>query len=157
MKVVDFLKEKQVDFDVIPHRRVFDAQRLAGEIHQSGHDVAKTVLLRARNDDSTNCFVAVLPASRNVDLDRARETLKVDKLELATEIEMKELCPDCEMGALPPFGSQYGMPTVVDSSLSDEEEIVFEGNTHEEAIRMNFADFNEIEHPIAFDFASRAV
>ena len=76
---------------------------------------------------------------------------------MATEIEMAELCPDCEIGALPPFGSQYGLKTVVDESLVADEWIVFEGNTHAEAIRMKFADFCDIEHPLVLPISTAPV
>jgi Ala-tRNA(Pro) deacylase len=111
-----------------------------------GSEVAKTVLLRA--DRGFQYVVAVLPAPRHVDLDRVATALGRSKLELATEVEIAEHCPDCEMGALPPFGSQYGMPTIVDEALAEDEEIVFEGNTHHESIRMRFADYRRLEQPL---------
>ena len=146
MQVADFLKERQVHFDLLPHRETYDAQRMAATLHVSGRDVAKTVLLRA--DGGYTYIVAVLPANKAIDFERASQMLGGSKLELATEIEISNHCPDCEMGALPPFGSQYGMQTIVDESLLQDEEIVFEGNTHHESIRMNFADFQHVEEPL---------
>ena len=67
---------------------------------------------------------------------------------MATEKEVTERCPDCEAGALPPFGSQYNMTTIFDESLADDEEIVFEGTTHHESIRMRLEDFKAVEHPL---------
>jgi Ala-tRNA(Pro) deacylase len=92
--------------------------------------------------------VAVLPATTLLDVDRASQLLGGSRLELASEAELAEHCPDCEFGALPPFGSQYGMRTIVDEHLAQDEEIVFEGNTHHEAIRMKFQDFVELEQPL---------
>lgn len=150
MNVQEFLKKEQVPFDVIEHREVFDAQRLAQAVHVSGQEVAKTVLLRA--DDKY--VVAVLPATRKVDFAKAAEALGAAKVEMATEIEMKEHCPDCEMGVLPPFGSKYEMTTLMDKSLMVDKEIVFEGNTHTEAIRMKLADFEKMENPEVASFVA---
>ena len=111
---------------------------MAQALHVHGQDVAKTVLLRANG--GYRYIVAVLPPTKRIDLELAAGALGGSKLELATELEIAEHCPDCEIGALPPFGSQYGMKTLVDESLCEDGEIVFEGNTHEEAIRMKFTE-----------------
>ena len=151
MNVKQFLKDHNVQHDVITHRSTYDAQRMAQTLHVPGREVAKTVLLRA--DQGFTYIVAVLPATKNVDLTAAGRALGGAKLELATEVEIQEHCPDCEMGVLPPFGSQYGMKTIVDKSLTEDEEIVFEGNSHQEAIRMKFTDFQHLEEPVVASFA----
>ena len=150
MTVQEFLAEKKVPFEVLEHEETFDAQHMAHAIHVSGHHVAKTVLLRAGED----YVVAVLPASLNLDLDKAAELVGVDNVELATEVEISEKCPDCEMGALPPFGSQYQMKTIFDESMTSDEEIVFEGTNHHESIRMNLGDFQKLEQPIVGSFSA---
>lgn len=149
MDVAEFLRQQDVAFEFIPHQNTYDAQRLAETLHVSGRDVAKTVLLRA----SGAYVVAILPADRSIDLESAARVLNTDQVELATEIEIAERCPDCEIGALPPFGSQYKMSTLVDESLASEDEIVFEGNNHHEAYRIRFADFRRLENPLVGDFA----
>jgi Ala-tRNA(Pro) deacylase len=151
MNVQEFLSDKHVGYDAITHREVYDAQRLAQELHTPGREVAKTVLLRA--DSGYKYIVAVLPATKTIDFAKVSATLGGSKIELATEIEIKEHCPDCEIGALPPFGSQYGMKTIVERSLTEDEEIVFEGNSHHEAIRMRYDDFQRIEEPLVAKFA----
>ncbi len=151
MKVTEFLKKRKVDFKLLPHPSTFDAQRLAQTLHVPGRVVAKTVLLRANG--GYTYLVAVLPATKSIDFTRASAALGGSKLELATELEIASHCPECEMGVLPPFGSQYAMQTIVDESLTKDQEIVFEGDTHEEAIRMKFDDFRQIEEPLIVDFA----
>jgi Ala-tRNA(Pro) deacylase len=146
MNIREFLTAREVDFDVIPHRDTFDASHLAGTLHVPGNKVAKTVLLRA--DHGYRYFVAVVPATKRVDCDRLGHSLGDCCMELASEDELARFCPDCEVGVLPPFGSQYGLRTVMDESLTDRSEIVFEGNTHHEAIRMKLADYREIEQPL---------
>jgi Ala-tRNA(Pro) deacylase len=150
MNIADFLQQEKVKFDLIPHRDTYNAQSMAQTLHVSGHHVAKTVLLRA--DGGKAYVVAVLAASRSIDLELASQLLGGRKLELATEQEVAEHCPDCELGALPPFGSYYGMMTMVDAGLDEDEEILFEGNTHHESIRMKFQDFRQIEQPVVGHF-----
>ena len=145
MNVQQFLNERHVAFDVLAHRATYDAQRMAQAVDVPGREVAKTVLLRCPGGH--DYAVAVLPATRRIDFTRAAKALGGEMVELATEIEISRHCPDCEIGALPPFGSQYGMKTIVDKSLAEDEEIVFEGNTHEEAIRMKYTDFCRLEKP----------
>lgn len=150
MNIAEFLRQEQVEFDLIPHRDTYNAQTMAQTLHVSGHHVAKTVLLRA--DEGKAFVVAVLPASRSIDLQLASQLLGGRRLELATEQEVAEHCSDCELGALPPFGSHYGMMTIVDASLDEDEEILFEGNTHHESIRMLFQDYRQIEQPVVGHF-----
>jgi Ala-tRNA(Pro) deacylase len=154
MKVQDYLQERNIQFDVIEHEPTYDAQHMAQAVHVSGYEVAKTVLLRA--DRGFAYVVAVLPATHRIDFERAGTLLGGAKLELATELEIAEHCPDCEIGALPPFGWKYGMQTIVDESLTDDEEIVFEGNTHHESIRMKYSDFHRLADPLVGSFAYRS-
>jgi Ala-tRNA(Pro) deacylase len=77
------------------------------------------------------------------------------KIQLATEVEIADRFPDCEFGALPPLGSRYGVETLVDRSLTSDEYIVFAADKHDEAIRMSYAAFNELEHPSVVSFATR--
>ena len=145
MNIEEFLGRRNVPFDLLHHRETHDAQRMAQTVHVSGHLVAKTVLLRL--DAPAEFVVPVLPATHNIDFRKASQVLDGRKVELGTETEMSKRCPDCEIGALPPFGSQYDMKTLVDESLTEDDEIVFEGRTHTEAIRMKYEDFAGIEHP----------
>ncbi len=155
MKISDFLKAERVDFDLLPHQDTYNAQSMAQTLHVSGHHVAKTVLLRA--DRGKTYVVAVLPASRQVDLEMVSEMLGGRDIDVASEQEVADHCTDCELGVLPPFGSYYGMMTIVDASLDEDYEIVFEGNNHHEAIRMLFDDFRHLEKPIVGHFTRLAM
>jgi Ala-tRNA(Pro) deacylase len=154
MKTRDFLQQRRVPFEVVPHEETFDASRLAQAVHTPGRKVAKSVLLRA--DGGSQYIVAVLPSTHRVDLEGVSRALGGANVRLATEAEVSEHCPDCECGVLPPFGSQYAAETIVDTSLTDDDEIVFEGSTHCEAIRMKYRDYCRIEHPRVVPFAFRA-
>jgi Ala-tRNA(Pro) deacylase len=156
MNIPTFLEEQNCSFERIPHDPTYSAQRLAGELHIKGCEVAKTVLLRVNAKGGHQFVVAVLPAIKQVDFKQAAKVLAANKVRLATEIEIAEHCPDCDFGILPPFGSRYGMKTIVDSGLAADEEIWFEGNTYREAIRMKFDDFQRVEHPRVVSFAVSA-
>ena len=150
MNIQQYLQQEDVPFEVLEHEPTYDAQHMAQAVHVSGYEVAKTVLLRANH--GYKYVVAVLPAPHRIDFKKASEILGGAELELATEIEIAEHCPDCEIGALPPFGWKYGMKTIVDESLTQDEEIVFEGNSHHEAIRIHYADFHRLAEPLVGSF-----
>jgi Ala-tRNA(Pro) deacylase len=149
MNVQQYLEQRGIPFRMLNHQPTYAAQRLAQVMHVPGEEVAKAVLLRA--DDGF--VLAVLSATRTVDLERVREIVGAASVDLASEPDCGSHFADCELGALPPFGSKYGMRTLVDRSLSEDEEIVFEGNTHHEAIRMKFRDYLELERPRLADFS----
>jgi Ala-tRNA(Pro) deacylase len=104
MKIDTFLVERNCQFERLPHSPTYSAQRLAQELHVPGQEEAKTVLLRSSS--GSRFVVAVLPASKSIDLAAASKLVGKGKLHLATELEIGEHCPDCEFGVLPPFGSR---------------------------------------------------
>jgi Ala-tRNA(Pro) deacylase len=151
MRLDDFLTNRHVPFERLHHRPAYTANHVAQELHVPGKEMAKTVLLRVGEEYA----LAVLPATHRVDLDLVRRDLGANWVGLATEAEMEQLFPDCERGAMPPFGSLYRVPTIVDESLAEDDEIVFEGQTHEDAIRMKYRDYFDAEHPRVGHFATR--
>ena len=96
--------------------------------------------------------MTVLPASWNLDLHRLRELFAAQHVRLATEDEIKDLFPDCDVGSMPPFGNLYGLEVYVDRSLTEDEQIIFQGGTHSEAIRMRYADFAALALPVVAEF-----
>jgi Ala-tRNA(Pro) deacylase len=151
MKLDELLTSRHIAFQRLPHRRTYTANRMAQALHVKGREVAKIVLVRTGHGHA----LAVLPATHHVDLDQLRDDLGEERVELAGEDEMDRLFPDCERGALPPFGSLYQMPTIMDESLAEDENIVFEANHHEQAIRISLRDYEAIEHPRRGHFAHR--
>jgi Ala-tRNA(Pro) deacylase len=147
----DFLGRAHVPFTVVPHRPAFTAHEEAAVLHVPGRDWAKVVVCFA--DDEP--ILAVVPADLMVDLDRLRELTGADKLRLANEEELELLFPDCERGAMPPFGPLYRLQEFVDETLSHEREIVFNAGTHRDAIWMRYADFVDLTHPIVAKFGKR--
>jgi Ala-tRNA(Pro) deacylase len=146
MNVQQFLSESHVPYQVLKHQPTGDAQHMAHALHVAGEKVAKTVLLSANH--GYRYVTAVVPATQQIDFDVASRSFGDADLRLASEAEVSVVCPDCEPGVLLPFGSQYGVKTLVDSALEKADEIVFEGNRHQESIRMKFADFCRLESPL---------
>jgi Ala-tRNA(Pro) deacylase len=150
MDIVKMLKKKKVPFERMQHTPAFTAQELAATEHVTGDDVAKVVVVRA--GDRFAMFV--LPASYNMRFDRVDQVLGTDGSRLATENELSTLFSDCELGAMPPFGHEYGMDVYVDRHLAEDDQILFEAGHHDEAIRMSWADYQKIERPQIVDFAT---
>ena len=146
--VEEFLAAQQVPYSVIPHRRAYTAQEEAAVAHVPGRQWAKTVACVA----DERPVLAVVPASAVVDFDRLRELAGAGAIRLATEREFEGLYPDCELGAMPPLGPLYGQPVFVDRALTGGDEIVFEGGTHTDAVKVTFDDFARAVHPTVGDF-----
>jgi len=145
----EFLREAQVRYTVVPHPPAFTAQEEAAVTHVPGRDWAKVVI----------CFVdgvpieAVLPATRTINLQRLLELAGGREIRLAEESEIERLFPECELGAMPPFGPLYGQMVFADVSLVAEPEIVFNAGTHASAIAMRWADFAKSVRPVVGRFA----
>jgi len=152
MYLTEYLRSRRVWFKPLPHAPASSAERLASQLHVSGRAVAKAVLVRVGPED----WLAVLPASSRIDVARLAAALRRDPSEvrLATIDEVARRFPNCEPGALPPFGRMYGISTVLDASLAAQSEIAFAGHTRHEGLRMRFADFEAVESPIRAEFAA---
>jgi Ala-tRNA(Pro) deacylase len=152
MNVINYLRSKGVAFEVLPHKDTQDASHLAQALHSAGKCVSKCILTSA--DHGFRSFVAILPATHQIDLEKLSQCLGGAKIELVREEELVNYCPDCEVGVVPPFGSEYGMGTIVDQCVTENPMMLFEGNSHHEAVRMKYQDFKRIENPLVGDFAS---
>jgi Ala-tRNA(Pro) deacylase len=143
-----YLDHERVHYDVLPHAETFRATAIAHTLHAQEKAVAKVVMMKA----AERFAMAVLPASWHVDLHRLREVFHTKRVRLASEEEFQVLFPDCELGAMPPFGTLYGVPVYVDRSLAEDEEIIFEAGTHSDAIRMRYMDFAALVFPVVTEF-----
>jgi len=149
-KLKQFLDDRGVKYVTLQHSPAYTAQEIAGLSHVSGRDFAKTVVVKVGGEFS----MVVLPASRKLVLADLREMLETDHVKLATEEEFKGLFPDCEAGAMPPFGNLYGMPVYVSAVLADEPEIAFNAGTHTDVIKMAYEDFATLVCPRVLDFVT---
>lgn len=148
-RVKGFLDGERVEYEVLPHREAYTAQGVAASVHVSGWRMAKVVLLR---DEDGSFVEAVVPASRNLDLARMRRITGRSRLSLATEEDMVRMFPDCVAGAIPPFGKLYGVPVYVDVSFSNDRDVLFQAGNHREVVKMGYATFEALAHPVVDDF-----
>jgi Ala-tRNA(Pro) deacylase len=144
------LDENQIPYSVMTHTTAHTAQGAAATMQISGKELAKTVVLWAGEE----MILAVLPAPNHVRLDKLGAEVG-KSLRLATEQEFGSLFPDCELGAMPPFGSLYNLPAYVDESLAADEAIIFNAGTHRDAIRMRYDDFVRVAKPRVCSFAQK--
>jgi len=142
-----YLREQQVDFSVHHHSPAFSAQRLAAVEHVPGRMFAKVVIAVVKEELVMLC----LPAPCSVDLLKLMNAVGTDSVRLAREVDFADAFPDCEVGAMPPFGNLYEMPVYVDRQLAADERIVFQACRHTETVEMAFTDFMCLAHPILCD------
>ena len=150
--VETLLRERDIRFEVHHHPPAFSAQHLAAREHVPGDMVAKVVIAFA----DEQMLMLVLPAPANVNLMKLAEATETENVRLALETEFAAVFADCELGAMPPFGNLYDLPVLVDRSLAEDEQILFQAGTHTDTIKMTYADFAEIVHPRVADLASRS-
>ncbi len=142
-QIREFLDRNKVFYSFCTHSPAYTAQGLAHVQHVSGKELAKVVMVLA--DD--RMVMTVLPGSHRVNLDLLSQALKAKSVRLATEDEFKDLFPDCELGAMPPFGNLYGLEVWVDDALREHPSIVFNAGSHIETIQMNYDDFARLTQP----------
>jgi Ala-tRNA(Pro) deacylase len=147
--LIDLLKKEGIGFEVVPHTVTYTSQETAASIHTTGREVAKPVILT----DGDEFAMVVLDAPHRVDLEKFSVASGIGSPHLASESEIKRLFPDCEVGAMPPFGNLYGMPTYVDRRLEADDDISFDAGSHYEAIKMKYVDFKRLATPAVGDFA----
>lgn len=145
------LKQAHVSYFPILHIPTRRAQYTASILHVPGKEVAKTVVFRA----GKNRLLAVLPASYHVNVKKLAAAVGAP-VRMADELECNKLFPDCNAGAIPPFGELYGLPVYMDEALADNPEIVFSAGTCSDAIRMGNADFVHLAKARVCSFADRS-
>jgi Ala-tRNA(Pro) deacylase len=138
---------------VISHSPAYTAQGIAALVHIPGKELAKTVMVKM----DSSLVMAVLPASFHVDLRRLRAEAMATTAALASESEFKDRFPDCEIGAIPPFGNLYGMEVFADEGLAKDEEIAFNAASHRELIRLAWEDFEKLVKPKVIRFAAGTI
>jgi len=148
-KLRQFLDENLVKYVVITHSKAFTSQGVAASAHISGNELAKTVMLKK---DGELCMV-VLPASKRVNLGAFAKLTNSGSIYLASERDFKGRFPDCEVGAMPPFGNLYGLRVYADTSLAHDKEIAFNAGSRLEFFRLAFRDFERLVEPTIVDLA----
>jgi Ala-tRNA(Pro) deacylase len=149
-RLKEFLDSRGIKYVVISHSAAYTAQGIAALAHIPGKELAKTVIVKI----DSRFAMAVVPASRQVDLATLKAATRSNSVELASEMEFKNLFPDCETGAMPPFGNLYDMAVFADESLARDKEIAFNAGSHRELIRLAWGDYERLVKPTAVRMAA---
>src|SRR5215208_5206928 len=150
-RLEDYLRENGVPFEVRHHPRAVTAQEVAASEHVPGKMLAKTVMVLADGE----MVMLTLPAPYQVDMEKAGSALGARDVRLAQEEEFEGSFPDCEVGAMPPFGNLYDLPVYVEETLAEDETIVFRAGTHIDTMSVTYADFDRLVEPTVAKFARR--
>jgi Ala-tRNA(Pro) deacylase len=147
-KLVEFLDTNAVKYTILSHSLSYTALEVAHSVHIPGKEIAKSVIVWM---DGTMAMV-VLPGSNLINFNALREEIGAKNLELATESEFSSRFPECETGAMPPFGNLFGMPVIAATALAEDDEIAFNAGSHHELVRMNYADYITLVKPMMASF-----
>jgi Ala-tRNA(Pro) deacylase len=150
-KLKQFLDSHNIKYVSIKHSEAYTAQEIAASAHIPGKELAKTVIVKIDG----NMAMAVLPAGYKVEFELLKEAAKANKVELASEEEFKDVFPDCEIGAMPPFGNLYGLEVFVAKTLAEDKEIAFNAGSHIELIKLAYKDFENLVNPKVMKFSAK--
>jgi Ala-tRNA(Pro) deacylase len=142
-RLKSFLDSNAVRYVTVKHSPAYTAQELAALAHVPGKEWAKTVMVKLDG----KVAMAVVPATGRVVFDLLKGASGANAAELASEQEFRDLCPGCELGAMPPFGNLFGMDVYVDAPLAEDAEIAFNAGSFTEMVRLPFADFQRLVKP----------
>jgi Ala-tRNA(Pro) deacylase len=151
-KLKDFLDRHEIKYELIHHPTTSTAQLTAASSHVTADELAKVVMVSRDG----KLAMAVVPASRRVDITALHTASGAASLRLASELEFKQQFPDCDAGAMPPFGNLYGMEVFVDEGLVKQARIAFNAGSHDEVMRLAYEDFVRLVQPKVLSFASTA-
>ena len=142
-KLTEFLDKNKVKYVRISHSPSYTAQEIAAKQHFSGNEMAKVVMLAV--DD--NLVMGVVRGNDKISLNEVRESLGARHVRLATEDEFIARFPECEIGAMPPFGNLFGVKVYVDPALAKDESIYFNAGNHVQTVHMKYRDFETLVKP----------
>ena len=148
--LTELLEKSHVSYATVAHPPAYTAQEIAASAHVPGKEMVKTVMVKING----RMAMLVLPSTRKVVLYELREMLGSDDVTFASENEFRDLFPDCEPGAMPPFGNLYGVDVYVAPSLAEDKEIAFNAGSHTELMRVAYADFARLVHPHVLAFTT---
>ena len=148
-KLKEFLDRENIKYISIKHSSAYTAQEIAATAHIPGKELVKTVMIKING----KMAMAILPASYKIDLKLLQEITGTENVRLAGEAEFKDKFPDCEVGAMPPFGNLYNMDVFAAQCLEDDDEITFNACSHTELIKLSFKDFKRLVNPKIVEFS----
>ena len=148
-RLKQYLDRERAAYETLPHREVFTAREVAAESHVAERQLAKVLAIR---EEGNGHLMVVLPAACRLDLNALKHAAGRHRLSLVQEDEMARLFPDCEIGAMPPFGHLYGMPVYIDACFPRAPTIVFQAGNHHEVMRMPYAEYVRLVKPVLGEF-----
>lgn len=149
-KLKEFLDREGVKYSAVSHVPAYTMRQVAESAHISAGQLAKTVIVKLDGEMA----MAVLPANQKVIMRDLCDMTGSERVKFATETEFEKHFPDCEIGAMPPFGNLYGMEVFVAESLAGAGEIAFNAGSHSEVVRMAYADFDRLVQPKVLNFST---
>jgi Ala-tRNA(Pro) deacylase len=148
-RLTEYLDSNKIKYITISHSIAYTSQEVAASAHIPGNELAKTIILKADG----KFIMAVLPASHKIKFGEFKKLIEASEVRLAQEHEFMDKFPDCEVGAMPPFGNLYEIDVYVSKSLTHDEEIFFNACEHNKLIKMSFEDFNRLVKPKILEFS----
>jgi Ala-tRNA(Pro) deacylase len=148
-RLKDYLEKNRIPYELGYHMMVYTAQEVAAAQHVLGKEMAKVVMVKADG----KMVMLVLPASYQVDKKKLKAALQCKKVGMAKEKDFEELFPECEIGAMPPFGNLYNIDVWVDQVLTEDEFIVVQGGSHVETLKIKYSDYARLVSPKVGDFS----
>ncbi|MCK4654514.1 MAG: YbaK/EbsC family protein [Candidatus Cloacimonetes bacterium] len=148
-KLKDFLNSHKVKYMTIKHSTAYTTQEIAASAHIPGKEMAKTVIIKVDG----KMAMAVLPASNKIDFALLKKSIGAKDIQLASEQEFEYTFPQCDVGAMPPFGNLYDMEVYVAESLTEDEEITFNAGSHSELMKVAYKDFERLVNPKIVKFS----
>lgn len=139
----EFLDNHKVKYISLNHSPAFTSQEIAAAAHVSGKQLAKTVIIKVDKE----LAMAVLPANEQVNFGKLKTATGIGDADLAHESEFKDRFPECEVGAMPPFGNLYNMPVYLSNRLSEQDHILFNAGSHYELMEVAFKDYERLVKP----------
>jgi Ala-tRNA(Pro) deacylase len=144
-----FLDEQRVEYEILPHQEAFTAREVAAASHVPGQQLAKVLVVR---EEGGSYLMVVLPAPCRVDLTALKDVTGTRKLSLAAESELARLFPDCQTGAMPPFGNLYDLPVYIDACFPRAQDFFFQAGNHREVVRIGYREYEQVVRPGAGEF-----
>lgn len=144
-----YFRENGVKYEVQSHPEVYTAQEVAAVEHIPGRSMAKVVMAMVNG----TLTALVLAAPNRVDIPKVKAALGAKDARLAREQEFSTVFPDCEVGAMPPFGNLYNVPVLVDRALTEDPAITFNAGSHRETMTIAYQDFVRLASPRVADFS----
>lgn len=139
----EYLENHHIQYTCASHSPAYTAQEVAAAAHVSGKQMAKIVIIKAGN----KLAMVVLPAHDHINFEALKLATGEREINLASESSFKGQFPECEVGAMPPFGHLYHLPVYVSNLLSHQDQIIFNAGSHSEIMKMAYRDFERLEKP----------